>query len=137
VAEAGLALPLRAANVVRRILGDMRVLVIEDDCELREMFAALLRADGATVAETGSGQQAIEFLRSRQFDAVLSDLSLPDLFGEILVRRLVAASGGRVPVIVISGQAEPCLHQARAAGARMVFSKPVEWDRIRTCLATA
>jgi CheY-like chemotaxis protein len=117
------------------MLQGMRVLVIEDDRELRDVFAALLRADGATVAEVESGRAALWLMRTRDFHAVLSDLSLPDIFGEVLIRQLVAADRGRAPVVVVTGHGEPHLTRARAAGARAVFCKPVEWDRILACLA--
>lgn len=108
----------------------MHVLLIEDVSDIREVFAILLRSEGADVVATGSGREGAEIARSGRFDVVLSDLGLPDMAGEALVRQLRAVSPTATRVIVITGYGEPYLTRARQAGADAVFTKPVEWTRI-------
>lgn len=110
------------------------MLVVEDRTDLRELFVALLVADGACVAQAGTGGEAVALACTQPFDVVLSDLGLPDVPGDLLVRQLVTTSVPSPVVVVISGEDEPQLAQARAAGAHAVFRKPVEWERITTCL---
>ena len=72
--------------------------------------------------------------RTGRFDVVLSDLGLPDLSGEALIRQIRASAGMATRVIVITGYGEPYLSRARQAGADAVFTKPVEWTRILDCI---
>jgi two-component system, chemotaxis family, CheB/CheR fusion protein len=111
-------------------LEDMRILVIEDVADIREVFLILLHCEGAQAVGAASGREAVELSRKRDFDVVLSDLGLPDIPGDVLVRQLIAASRGHSRVIVITGYGEPYVSRARQAGAEAVFTKPVEWNRI-------
>lgn len=111
-------------------LEGVRILVIEDATDIRDVFAVLLKAEGADVVATGSGREAAELAAERPFDVVLSDLGLPDVPGDVLIRQIVAASKGRTRVIVVTGYGEPYVSRARQAGADVVFTKPVEWTRI-------
>jgi two-component system CheB/CheR fusion protein len=111
-------------------LDGMRILLIEDAPDIREVFTVLLRVEGAQVVATGSGREALEMANGRDFDVVMSDLGLPDMPGDVLIRQLLATAGGRTRVIVVTGYGEPYLTRARQAGAEVVFTKPVEWTRI-------
>jgi two-component system CheB/CheR fusion protein len=111
-------------------LDGMRILVIEDAPDNRDVFAILLSAEGADVVTTGSGREAAELARETRFDVVLSDLGLPDIPGDVLIRQILAASRGRTRVIAVTGYGEPFVTRARQAGADVVFTKPVEWTRV-------
>jgi two-component system CheB/CheR fusion protein len=111
-------------------LAGMRVLVVEDVADIREVFTVLLEAEGAEVVATATGREAAELVRSREFDVVLSDLGLPDIPGDVLIRQILAGSRGRTRVVVVTGYTEPYLTRAKQAGADKVFTKPVEWTRI-------
>jgi CheY-like chemotaxis protein len=111
-------------------LEGLQVLVVEDATDIRDVFVVLLRAEGADVIATGSGREAAELARQRHFDVVLSDLGLPDIPGDVLIRQIRAASKGRTRVVVVTGYGEPYVSRARQAGADVVFTKPVEWRRI-------
>ncbi|MBI2219325.1 MAG: response regulator [Candidatus Rokubacteria bacterium] len=111
-------------------LDGLRILVIEDAPDIRDVFSMLLRAEGAEVVATGSGREAAELARDGSFDVVLSDLGLPDIPGDVLIRQILAASRGRTRVIAVTGYGEPFVTRARQAGADVVFTKPVEWTRV-------
>lgn len=111
-------------------LEGQRILVIEDAADIRDVFAVLLRAEGADVIATGSGREAADLVADNHFDVVLSDLGLPDVPGDVLIRQIVASSKGRTRVIVVTGYGEPFVSRAHQAGADVVFTKPVEWTRI-------
>jgi two-component system, chemotaxis family, CheB/CheR fusion protein len=108
----------------------VRVLLIEDVSDIRDVFVILLRAEGADVTATGSGLEGAEIARTQRFDVVLSDLGLPDIAGDALIRQIRAATSRATRVVVITGYGEPYLTRARQAGADAVFTKPVEWTRI-------
>jgi CheY-like chemotaxis protein len=111
-------------------LRGLRILVIEDAQDIREVFTLLLRAEGADVDSAANGREATELVAQQRFDVVLSDLGLPDIPGDVLIRELRARSGGTTRVMVVTGYGEPFLTRARQAGADVVFTKPVEWSRI-------
>ncbi len=111
-------------------LTGMRILIVEDAPDIRDVFAVLLRAEGADVSATGSGREAAELVANQTFDVVLSDLGLPDIPGDVLIRQIIAASKGRTRVVAVTGYGEPYVTRARQAGADVVFTKPVEWTRI-------
>ena len=108
----------------------MRILVVEDAADIREVFTVLLRAEGAEVISAATGAEALAATSRQQFDVILSDLGLPDIPGDSLIRQVLASTRHRVRVIVVTGYGEPYLTRARQAGAEVVFTKPVEWTRI-------
>lgn len=111
-------------------LSGLRILVVEDAADIREVFTVLLQAEGASVVATGNAREALEAAGRQCFDVILSDLGLPDVPGDVLIRQLLATTRNRTRVIVITGYGEPYLTRARQAGAEVVFTKPVEWTRI-------
>src|SRR5207248_11730091 len=56
----------------------LRVLLVEDAHDIREVFTLLLRAEGVDVVAAGSGREAMDWAARRDFDVVLTDLGLPD-----------------------------------------------------------
>jgi CheY-like chemotaxis protein len=111
-------------------LRGLRILVIEDAQDIREVFTLLLRAEGADVESAANGREATDLVAQQPFDVVLSDLGLPDIPGDVLIRELRSRSGHTTRVLVVTGYGEPFLSRARQAGADVVFTKPVEWSRI-------
>jgi CheY-like chemotaxis protein len=111
-------------------LSGVRILVIEDAADIREVFAVLLRAEGADVTAAANGREALDAASRQRFDVILSDLGLPDVPGDVLIRQLLGCTRNHARVVVITGYGEPYLTRARQAGAEVVFTKPVEWTRI-------
>lgn len=115
----------------------LRVLLVEDSSDIREAFTLLLRAEGVDVVATASGREATELAASRDFDVVLTDLGLPDIPGDVVIRRVLASARRRPRVIVVTGYDEPFVSKARQAGADVVFSKPIVWSTLARTLAEA
>jgi CheY-like chemotaxis protein len=105
-----------------------RILVVEDADDARETFARLLQADGADVVATGSGREAIEILTVREIDVLVTDLGLPDVPGDLVIREAVTHAPHRPWVVVVTGFAGAELEGARRAGADVVLIKPVPWE---------
>lgn len=80
-----------------------RILVVEDDADLRDVVRALLETEGYRVILAGSGQRALIEARSHKPDAVLVDLGLPDRDGQDVIRGIRGFSP--VPIIVLSARA--------------------------------
>ncbi|MPQ55367.1 PAS domain S-box protein [Duganella sp. FT27W] len=80
-----------------------RILLVEDEPELRETTAELLELLGHQVTACGDASSALAALDGGEFDIMLTDISLPDLSGEVLAARALALRPG-LRVIFASGQ---------------------------------
>jgi two-component system CheB/CheR fusion protein len=107
-----------------------RVLLVEDAPDIRDVFKLLLEAEGAQVVATGSGREAAALMADEDFDLLLTDLGLPDISGEMVIREALRSARHRPRVVVVTGYDEPFTSRARAAGADAVLTKPVMWSSI-------
>lgn len=103
----------------------MRVLVVDDDADVRQVIRWMLEVEGAIVLDASSGLQALDLARTKSVDVALTDLGLPDMSGEAVISGLRALSGGRIPVAVVSGARLEVLAQAVEIGTDRAFTKPV------------
>jgi len=88
-----------------QLLQNLRVLVVEDDSDTREMLHFLLEKAGAKVADAPNGQSAYQVLQNGSFDVLVSDVGLPDEDGKVLMRRvrtLDPQKNGRIPSIALT-----------------------------------
>jgi CheY-like chemotaxis protein len=115
-------------------LKGLRILVIEDAPDVLDVLTLLLRIEGADVEGTGSGHEALTMFHRRHFDVVVSDLGLPDISGDVLIRAIIAAARRPIKVVVITGAAQPALTLALDAGADVIFPKPCQWGSVVTYL---
>lgn len=107
-----------------------RVLLVEDAGDIREVFQMLLEAEGADVVATGSGHEAARLAEREDFDVLLTDLGLPDISGEMVIRQTIRNARRRPRIVVVTGYDEPFTSRARAAGADVVLTKPVLWSSL-------
>lgn len=99
-------LPADAAAAGAGSARDRRVLVVDDEAEVAELYAEILRREGLDVTPVSSGREALERLRRESFDLVVSDLRMPDLDGPGLHRALAEAPGDPASrMIFITGDA--------------------------------
>jgi two-component system CheB/CheR fusion protein len=93
-----------------------QILLVEDIRDTRDAFALLLEAEGAEVVVTGSGREAVEIMTGRDFDLLLTDLGLPDMPGDLVIRQVKATARRRPWIVVVTGYGEPLIGRAREAG---------------------
>lgn len=107
-----------------------RILVVDDEPGVLNMFERVLSARGFAVDTATDGREAVEQLKAHRYDAVVSDVAMPDLDG-IGVLRAVRAMDLDVPVILVTGN--PSVRTAAQAvehGALRYLTKPVEVDEL-------
>lgn len=68
----------------------LRILYVEDNLELREIFQEIIEGDRREVVSCGSAEEALVLWNASHFDALISDISLPGMSGTDLVRRILA-----------------------------------------------
>jgi two-component system CheB/CheR fusion protein len=113
-----------------RALRALKILLVEDSDDIRDVFSGLLRSEGADVVAMGSGNAAIAAALRDDFDVVVTDYGLPDVPGDFLIRQVLATARHRPRVVVVTGYGEPYAGWAREAGADLVLTKPVEWPQL-------
>jgi len=112
-----------------------RILVVDDERNIRRTLRMVLEGEGATVVDVGTGEEAVELLweDTEPFDAVIMDVLLPGLSGLDILERLCERGGGMppLPVLLISGHAsvEDAVRATRL-GAFDFFEKPLARDRV-------
>ncbi len=118
-------------------LKGIKVLVIEDDPDSREVLHLLLEQSGAVVESTNSAQEAINLLRESNGnlpDVLISDLAMPNEDGYSFIeriRKLTAENGGEIPALALSAFASnDNKNKAYSAGFQKYHTKPFEPDVI-------
>ena len=81
----------------------LKILIAEDDQELRALFAHVLRKNDYAVTGVTNGAEALEALERDYFDLIISDIMMPVMDGYTLVRRL-REEGIRTPVLMITAK---------------------------------
>jgi two-component system response regulator PilR (NtrC family) len=114
-----------------------RVLVVDDEADLRELLEITLLKMGLDVDSTETLQHARQLFAEKDYQLVLTDMRLPDGLGLELVRD-VSASGKNIPIAVVTafGSAENAV-VALKAGAFDYVSKPVQLDQLRVLVQSA
>ena len=81
----------------------LKILIAEDDRELRRLFAHVLLKNGYTVKEVGNGKEALDAIDTDYYDLIISDVMMPIVDGYQLVRQLRDA-GNNTPVLMITAK---------------------------------
>lgn len=120
-------------------ISSLRILIVDDDADAREVLRAILDRAGAEVLCCGSAPEALTMSQLWRPDALVSDLGMPGDDGYALItkiRALAPRRGGAVPAIALSGFTEAeARRRALAAGFQVFLPKPVEPTRLLAALA--
>ena len=81
----------------------LKILIAEDDTELRQLFGHVLTKHGYTVRGVSNGQQALDAMDAEFFDLIISDIMMPVMDGYELVRQLREV-GNKTPVLMITAK---------------------------------
>jgi CheY-like chemotaxis protein len=121
-------------------LDGLRILVVDDEPDTRELLKAGLGQCGAGVTVVGSAAEALEAIAIDMPDLLISDIGMPGEDGYELIRKvraLPAMRGGKIPAIALTAYAriEDRLRALRA-GYQMHVSKPVELAELVAVMAS-
>ncbi len=111
-------------------LDGLRVLVVDDEEDARQVVEHVLRAHGATVDSAATATEGLDLLEISRPDVIVSDIGIPDMDGYAFIRKvrsLAPSRGGRTPAIALTAYArKEDAQRALAAGYQVHVSKPVE-----------
>lgn len=121
-------------------LKPIRVLLAEDDTEMRRLLVSALRRERCEVIEARNGLQLLSQLEQEAerpaLDLIISDVRMPGRSG-LEVLRVLRLTDRHTPVILITGFGDPDTHaEAHALGALAVFNKPFDLDDLRTLVVS-
>ena len=104
-----------------------RVLVVDDDPNIRKMMVAALKRDGYNFSEAANGREALDSMRAVRPDVVVLDLMMPIMSGwDVLQEREHDASLREIPVIIVSANRAPEIATAVDKGICAFLPKPFD-----------
>ena len=108
----------------------LRVLLVEDDDDNRELMAEVLAASGYEVLSASSGQDGLKTLSEHSIDVVVTDVGMPGM-GGLEMAKAAKAIAPAVPVVIVTGWAErDDITRARGREVDAVLIKPVDPDAL-------
>jgi CheY-like chemotaxis protein len=119
----------QTSQAASQTLKGLRVLLVEDEPDARELISMTLRVSGASVYAVESAREALRNMTSFKPDVLLSDIGLPVESGYDLIRRVRALPTNfkKIPAIALTAFAtEKDRQRALAAGFQVHLAKPVE-----------
>ena len=108
----------------------MRILIAEDDLDLNQIIVKKLNAEGYAVDSCVNGREALEYMETVQYDAVVLDIMMPEMDGIEVVRRL-RKNGDLTPVIFLTAR-DTVADRVRGldTGANDYLLKPFSFDEL-------
>lgn len=123
--------PAKAAEVAA---AGRRIVLVDDDPDMRNLLRQLLEEAGHTVEALGSGDAALDYLGQHPADCLISDLKLPGMDGAALVEA-VRKSSPNLHIVMLTGSASVSdRERAIEAGAHTYLVKPVTLDALMTSI---
>jgi diguanylate cyclase (GGDEF)-like protein len=112
-----------------------KILVIDDEVEVRKGLVESLRRDGYDVWEAGDGMAALEHLERQPFDLVLTDIVMPQMDGLTLVRTAIQRGYPAAYIVMTAHNSVESAVEAMKSGAADYLSKPFPLDLLRLVVA--
>jgi len=115
-----------------------RILIIDDDPHFLRVLQRILSSEKFEVTASSNPCEAIELLRSNNFNLIICDLRMPDCDGLNLLQA-IRSGGNEIPVIILTAYGEVDTYlEAMNAGATEYLNKPIKSDElvqvVRSCL---
>jgi CheY-like chemotaxis protein len=116
----------------------LKILLVEDDDDLRELYGYMLLAAGYKVNTVRNGLEAFAEIQVNRPDVVVTDIAMPIINGlDLIVAVRSNDEFADLPVVAITSFGEGICEQARAAGATNVIDKSTELERMREVIDAA
>jgi two-component system, OmpR family, response regulator len=109
-----------------------RILLADDQPEVRETVKLLLGMDEHTVAEATNGREALSLFAPDRFDLVITDYAMPVMRGDELATNIKQLAPSQ-PILMITGSAD--LHAGFAPSVDAFLGKPFGFDALRAAIA--
>ncbi len=117
----------------------MRILIVEDNRDHREILHTLLDSLGYVCQEAANGSEGLNELRRSIFNLVMTDYQMPQMNGIQLIHQVRNTQDlSAIPIILMTGHSDPkVIDHARAVGATSTLLKPYSLEDLKTSLNLA
>jgi signal transduction histidine kinase/DNA-binding response OmpR family regulator len=125
-------------EVCSPVLDGLRILVVEDEDDTRDLILTVLKQCGAEVRGSESAAEALVAFREWSPDLLVTDIGLPEEDGFSLLKKVRASNqqSGQIPAVALTAYATPeDRDRVLAAGFQMHIAKPVEPEELLTIIA--
>jgi CheY-like chemotaxis protein len=113
----------------------LRVLVVEDEAQVRDIEAEYLRNGGHVVETAANGKEGLQKFRAGGFDLVVADRAMPEMNGDKMTAA-IKESVPRMPVVMVTGFADMPLDQGRAGSQPdLIVRKPITQEALCQAIA--
>ncbi len=113
---------------------EIKLLVAEDDEDLRKTICELFSLFGFSVTGVSDGKEALVQIQNEIFDIVVSDIRMPNVSGFELLTKIKKENVNTPKFIAISGFTDYSIKDLYAAGVDGFFNKPIDSTQIRNCI---
>ncbi len=108
-----------------------RVLVVDDEENARVALSKILAHDGYDVSSARNGLEALNYLRCKDVELIITDLNMPEMNGLMFLRELNRIRpASKVIMVTAYGEVESYL-EAMTLGAFEYINKPVKYDELK------
>lgn len=117
-------------------MAKQRILVVEDEPQMRTNIATILRMEGYEVFEAQHGKEGVEAARRRQPDLIFCDISMPELDGHGVLSELRSDAGtAAIPFVFLTARGDkPDVRKGMNLGADDYLIKPVDVDDLLSAI---
>ena len=127
-------LRLESDGVREFLESDFRILVVDDECSIRELIAGTLEESGYTVETAANAAEALDKLHGQRCDLLLTDYSMPRKTGLDLISQM-RAEGLDIPVVLMTGRTAELLAERPYLQVNVLLPKPFMIDELLGVLA--
>lgn len=111
-----------------------KILIVDDEPMIREIFREAFEAAGFVVHEAQNGREAFSSIISEQYDCVLSDVRMPGGDGMELAKNIHQIPGRKPKVFLVTGFSDGNIQQALDWGVQEIFDKPFDFKKVLDCI---
>jgi DNA-binding response OmpR family regulator len=108
-----------------------KILIVDDNCDTRELLAKLLELESFIVVTAEDGLIGLKMAGDEQPDLIVTDITMPNLNGIDMIRLLrKKLEFKQMPIVTITAYGRSTADKAIEAGADLALTKPVEFDAL-------
>ncbi len=116
---------------------DRRVLIVDDEANMRKTLAEILRDEGYQITTAASGEEAVRLCQTNHFEAILMDVRMPGIDGVEAFRQIRQHQEGARVILMSAYSIEALKEAALDDGAIAFLPKPLDLDRVIDLVAEA
>jgi len=107
-----------------------KILVVDDNQDLLETFAMILKRRGYNVQTAGNGSSAVDKFKDQRFDVTLMDIVMPEMNGVDAFKKIKEIQPGAPIILMTAYSDEELIQTARDEGAHQIIHKPIRIDKL-------